>query len=291
MAGHRTKVVSLVVFVVSVFLFIALVWVLRNWRGETNYSGTDDPVVEVEQSTIREAIRAEEESGVVLPLSVAARSVLDKHFDAIGGVPKISSISSFRMSGTVVLSDDQALDIVVIKKTGNKLRLSERFANNQRVQVLSPSDSWIAFWQNGVLESVEDMSEEAREKHRHNTNVVSELWLSFQRNWDTKYVGQRDFNYKMAHVFEVQTTPRHTVRFLIDPDTYLDIGQEELNFEEDGSLQITRRIHSEHREWQGLVVPGKIEVFRNNELLQTIQVKDVAVNPGVLDSVFARPSS
>lgn len=291
MAGEKTKLITLAVFILSVVLFVALVWVLQNWRGESDIVLDPDAVVEEDSSSIREAIRAEEESGIVLPLSVAARSVLDKHFNALGGIPKISSITSFRMSGTVEFGEDQKLDIVVVKKTGNKMRITEKFENGERIQVVSPDDSWIAYWQSGLLLRVEDMTDQELERQQNNTNVVSELWLSFQNNWDTKYIGQRDFNYKMTHVFEVQTNPRHSVRFMIDPDTFLDIGQEERTFEADGSLMITRRINSGHQEWNGLMVPGKIEVFKNDELKQTIHVKNVAVNPGVLDSAFVRPNN
>lgn len=291
MAERKTKVMSLVVFLLSVVVFAALVWVLRNWRGESTIDHGQEIVVEDEPASLREAIRAEEESGVVLPLSVAARSVLEKHFAALGGVPKISSVSSFRMSGTVELKDGKLVDVIVVKKGGNKMRVTERYQDSERVQVISPDDSWTAFRQNSAVLSVEDMPEEEREKHEHHANVVSELWLSFQKNWDTRYIGQRDFNYKMTHVFEVQTSPRHSVRFMIDPDSFLDIGQENRTFEADGSLQITRRIHSDHQEWNGLMVPGKIEVLRNQELVQTIHVKNVAVNPGVLDSVFERPAN
>ncbi len=291
MTGERTKLVSVLVFFVSIVVFIALVWVLRNWRGESNIEHDGTPLVEEQQVSIREAIRAEEESGVVLPMSVAARSVLERHFAAIGGIQKISSISSFRMSGSVHFADGESIDVIIVKKSGNKMRITDKFPNGERVRVVSPNDNWVAYWQHGVLLRVEDMTEQERERQSHNTNVVSELWLSFQNSWDLQYIGQRDFNYKMTHVFEVQMNPRHSVRFMIDPDTFLDIGHEERNFEEDGRLQIVRRINSDHQEWNGLMVPGKIEVFVNDELTQTIHVKNIAVNPGILDSIFVRPKT
>lgn len=291
MAEEKTKLIILAVLIGSIVLFSALVWILRNWRGESDIAWDQAPIEVEETANIREAIRAEEVSGVVLPLSVAARAVLDSHLDALGGYSRISSVSSYRMTGTVEFEGGQLTDIVVVKKTWNKTRATERFENGERVKVVTPEDSWIAYWQDGQLLRVEDMNALERDNQQSIPNVVSELWMSVKNNWDTRYIGQRDFNYKMTHVFEVQMNPRHSVRFMIDPDTFLDLGQEERTFETDGSLAITRRIHSDHQQWNGLMIPGKIEEFKNDKLTQTILVKNVALNMVVLDSVFARPGN
>ena len=93
----------------------------------------------------------------------------------------------------------------------------------------------------------------------------------------------------MAHVFEIRPKARHTVRFFIDPETYLDSGREDRVFESDGTLVITRRLNYDHFHANDMVVPGRVESYVNGKLLQTMVIEQAQINSGVLDSVFQRP--
>ena len=289
MTTEKTKLLSGVILFISFVLLLALVWVVRNWHGVT--LETPEEVVVETTPSLREVIRAEEVSGLVMPMSVTERSVLDRHFAALGGVNRISSITSFRMSGKGTFADGTEQDIVIIKKAGDRMRLTIKTPQMSRVMVVAPDANWVGLWNGGELLHVEKMSEAEISRQRHNAHVVSELYMALQNEWDLRYIGQRNFNYKMTHVFEVQTTPRHSIRFMIDPDTFLDIGQEERLFEEDGTLTITRRLNSGHTKVNGLNIPQKVEMFVNDVLMQTFEVESVQVNPGILDSIFAFPET
>lgn len=290
MSSLGSKIVGFLFVILSIAGLVGVFWVTSNWSGDLVED--DTPVAGSGSFNLRKSIREVEASNpLVLPIGVAERSVLDRHFMALGGIQTISSVSSLRFSGKVHFVDGTIQDVFVVKKGGDRMRISVRTPLSQTSIAISPKDNWKAIWHLESVVEVEDISPEELESHMRYIYVVSELYLALEKGWDMNYLGQHDFNYKMAHVFEVRPDPKHSVRFFIDPETHLDIGREDRIFENDGTLNITRRMNSEHFQANRLTIPGKVETYLNGEISQTLIIERGEVNSGVLDSVFKRPIS
>lgn len=288
MASLGSKVLVILFGVVSVVGLVAVFWISSNWAGDPIEG--ESVVAGQGGFDIRKSIReAEAIDPVVLPMGVAERAVLDQHFKALGGIQAISSVSSLRFSGKVHFADGTVQDVFVVKKGGDRMRISVRTPVSQTSIVVSPGDNWRAVWQLEHVVSVEDLSPQELESHLRYIYVVSELYLAMEKGWKLNYLGQHDFNYRMAHVFEVKPHARHSVRFFIDPETFLDVGREDRIFEEDGTLTITQRLNFDHIKANRLTIPGKVATYLNGELSQTLNIERGEVNSGVLDSVFIRP--
>jgi hypothetical protein len=284
--GKKVTVV-LTPFVVGL-MFLALLWVLRNWQGSIPEEA--DALTVDQVPNLRSAIRAaDSDDGPLHLLGIAERAVLERHFGVLGGIEKIASVSSLRFNGQVTFGDGNVQDVVVVKKGGDRMRTSVRSRVSQTTWVVGPDDNWRAVWINGQLREVRDLTAlEIREANRY-IYVVSELYLAQQNGWDLRYLGVKDFNYKMAHVFQVKLGPRHTVEYYIEPKTFIDIGRVDRVFADDGTLTVNRRLHSEHFDANGTLLPGKVETYVDNQLVQTFVLEGAQFNTGVLDSAFARP--
>ncbi len=290
MSSLGSKIFGFLFVILSIAGLVGVFWVTSNWSGDLVED--DTPVAGLGSFNLRKSIREVEATNpLVLPIGVAERAVLDRHFMALGGIQTISSVSSLRFSGKVHFADGTIQDVFVVKKGGDRMRISVRTPLSQTSIAISPKDNWKATWHLESVVEVGDMSPEELESHMRYIYVVSELYLAMEKGWDMNYLGQHDFNYKMAHVFEVRPEPKHSVRFFIDPETHLDIGREDRIFENDGTLTITRRMNSEHFQANRLTIPGKVETYLNGEISQTLIIKRGEVNSGVLDSVFTRPVS
>ena len=288
MASLGSKVFTILFGIISIVGLVAVFWITSNWAGDPIEG--ESVVAGQGGFDIRKSIReAEAIDPVVLPMGVAERAVLDQHFKALGGIQAISSVSSLRFSGKVEFADGTVQDVFVVKKGGDRMRISVRTPVSQTSIVVSPGDNWRAVWQLEHVVSVEDLSPEELESHMRYIYVVSELYLAMEKGWKMNYLGQHDFNYRMAHVFEVKPHARHSVRFFIDPETFLDVGREDRIFEEDGTLTITQRLNSDHIKANRLTIPGTVATYLNGELSQTLHIERGEVNSGVLDSVFNRP--
>jgi hypothetical protein len=287
MATPRAKKQAVCFGVAAIIVLALIVWISANWIGEA--AEGDGTVPELASDEVTPVADSLAEMGFDRPMGMAERSVLDQHFAALGGFNAISSVSSLRFSGKVTFAGGITQQVVAVKKNHDRMRVTVR---NNVVQVsicISPEDNWRARWERGQLVMVEDLPPEEVEKQGWYIYMVSELFLAMQRGWDFEYLGVRDFNYKMAHVFEVRPHPRHSIRFYLDPETFLDVGREDRIFEKDGTLSITRRYYSGHFEAGSMMMPGKLEVFLNGEKTQDVELEQGEVNPGILGNFFDRP--
>ena len=287
MTGHNLKVLIVFLLFLIVAALFFLVLLVRNWWGP----------IDVEVAKPGRALESQmqrlEEMGITSEpgdaMRYAQREVLSQHFAAVGGIELISSIKSLRIYGTVNLADGSSQDVVVAKKLGNRIRISTKNQTLEQVMVYTPEDSWMALRRMGALVSVQDLPPEQARSMSRFANVNSELFLAMHNSWEVEYLGQKDFNYKMAHVFEVKVDPGHLVRFFIDPTSYLEVGREDRIFHEDGELEIQRFVYSGHFDSNGLIIPGTMESYRNGEYRQTMRIQGAEANPGILDSSFDRP--
>jgi hypothetical protein len=288
LTSTATKVLVPLGLLLMLALLFGLAWTTRNWQVTETEELTDIAIYKTRDisADIRAAQRGEDPLQF---MSVAERAVLDRHFGAIGGIEAIASVASLRFTGKVTFESGTVNDIVVIKKEGTSMRTTIKTKQVQTTWVLSLEDKWRAVWLNGEVHEVRDLTEAEIEETARSIHVISELYLAMEMGWDLRYLGIRDFNYKMAHGFEVKLSPRHIVQYFIEPKTFLDIGRVDRVFEEDGTLTITRRLHSEHFVANGISLPGKVEVYLNDKLVQDFNLLSAEFNSGILDSVFRRP--
>ena len=291
MASRKFKLRLFIALTLILVLLVAFTWVLRSWRG--GYQPVSEPgsapLLEQgggEMVKLEELGLAERKPG---PMNYAERAVLERHFSAIGGVDALSGVSSIRISGKLAFPDGKTQDIIVVKKGGDRIRVTMRMPGWQRVVALTPEDKWEALWNMGELHAVRDMDVKEAESLRRSGYVTSELFMALQNSWEISYAGQKDFNYKMAHCFEVRIDKNLLIRFFIDPTTFLDVGREDRLYLEDGGMDLTRHLYSDHFESNGLLVPAKVMTSVNDELKQTFTIEQVDINPGILDTGFERP--
>lgn len=281
------KMAKIGLVLVGLFL-VAVLWSAVKWSDDADLVGEDSgELVTAPRLSVSERLA---ESGYAIPMGIAERGILDQHFAALGGFETISSVSSLRFAGKVQFSDDLIQDVVVVKKGGDRVRITVKSKISQTSICVSPEDSWRAVWHRGNLVEVKDLTPEEIEEQLRYIYVVSELFLALEKGWSLEYEGVREFEYKMAHVFEVRPNDRHYVRFFIDPETFLDIGREDKVFLDDGTLEITRRVNSEHFQASKLTIPAKVETYVDGVLVQTLMIQSGTVNAGVLDTVFERPT-
>ena len=289
MLQPNTRILLIVAAVLSLTGLLTLVILLRSWQGDvidSNEAKKPD-----HQEVIRNIIR-EEEGFMDLPLSVAEQAVLDQHFQALGGVFRLSQIKSLRVYGTVSQANGGEYAISIVKKIGGFMLVSMKADIGQVKIVLTPDGGWqeTASKVGNVLENRELTPEEFNE-HRRYVYLWNELFLAKESDWPVYYLGERNFNYKMAHVFEVKTDDMIMVRFYIDPETFLDVGREDLLFKEDGTIDIFKRINKSHFDSNGIKFAEAVDVYKNGELIQQITVEGADLNVGVLQSTFSRPDN
>ena len=288
MATIGTKVFLVILMLFVIAGLVTLTYISRNWFGNLP-AEREDLTAHTTRDFSQVVRQSDIGKGPVQLLGIAERAVLDRHFAVLGGLDKIASVSSLRFAGRVTFDTGSVQDVIVVKKGGDRMRTTVRSNTSQTTWVLSPEINWRGVWVNGNLREVRVLSDDEVEESLRYIHVVSELYLAQQNGWDMRYLGVKDFNYKMAHVFEVKLEPRHTIEYYIDPKTFLDVGRVDKIFESDGTLTIIKRLHVEHFDANGFTLPGTVQTYLNGELLQEFELNSAQFNAGVLDEIFEWP--
>ncbi len=262
-------------------------WVLRNWLGSVESAEPSEMLA----ATARAGSRAPLTPRPGGPTAVLPKEVIDCHFEALGGVRRLESIHSVRMTGELTIGDGETRSITVLKKRDSRIRVSLGTVTGQFSMGLHPGDAWRAYWSHGKLVMVEDLDPEQKAFLRFALPVVSELFVALRREWPVAYLGRQTFNGKAAHAFEIELNEREKVRLFLDPETCLALGREELIVGEAGRLSVKRQIFSEYRDADGCLLPGRVESSTDEASHQTIEVARIELNPGILDSTFLRPEA
>jgi len=285
--GGNATLVMLVFVLLVLGMFGLVAYLLLISREEPAEENTRprpvySPLPTVEKDILSDGYRE-------LPLNPQERELLNRHFNAVGGVNLFITMSSFRVAGDLDMGGGRIYGAILIKKGRELERTTIRTPEHIEVKVVTPEDHWVAYWKLGTLVSVKDMTPEDLRTMSLDAPVVDEIFSSLQSGWLIQYAGQKDFNYRMAHVFEVRSGQRRTTRFFIDPETFLNLGREDRTFAPDGTLSIVKRVYSDHIDASGLTIPGQVDTYIDDKLYAEFHVSTAELNPGVLDSVFFRP--
>ena len=222
-------------------------------------------------------------------LRMQQHEILRRHFDAMGGAMVISSTVSLKFIGTVIFEDGTRQQVMVTKKNGDSVRISVSSPLIQTTICVSPDDAWRSLERMNEVVQVEDLDEEETIGHRRYRNVISELFLASVNGWKMEYQGIEEFEEDLVFRFDVFATRDHRISFFIDPDTFLDVGRLDRILNEDGTADETLRLHSDHMQADGMVIPGKVQTYKDGNLVQTFLIDQATRNGGVLDTAFARP--
>lgn len=283
LAGRRTKAAFGLVVLISAVLFTVLVLVLRNWQGDIAYVETAEAVAEAPLE--EEPLEWDGNER----LSPTGRTVLQKHFAALGGGQRIGSVISLLATGQIAFASGESMAAVFIHK-GDQMRLSLKTSQGQEIWAVGDDDAWFCRWRAGNLVEREDLSAGGWEQLKLSRYSLQPLYRKIRESGQLGYLGTQPFEYKMSHCFEMEGPNRSRLRFFVDADSFLDVGMEIRGFEADGTLRILRQVYSERLDIGGLQVPGRIDGYIDGVRVQTFTIDDVDLNVGIFDTTFDRPT-
>lgn len=272
-------------FLLFIGALVTASWMIRNWLRVEPFEGDGSELVE--------SLPA----GRVLPdeflsgrLSATARAVLENHLRMIGGTTRLNAVNSVLLTGVIDLGQGEPWDIVVVKKGNTRVRVTISREDQAIVMAVAPGQAWTAYWQEGRIVMLRDLTPVEEASFTRYRAMVSDLFLGSLENWETRYLGLRPFADVAAHLFEMTPNPHLRMQFYIDPTTYQLLGKTEFIEEEDGKRKILTATHHSVRTFDGIQFPTVITTESNVDPTQRLVLENVVVNGGVLNESFHRPN-
>ena len=246
------------------------------------------PTGAVPQSHVEDATP----EGLFTPESVAkARTVVERALKAHGGLAKVRAVKDVQTQGSfTVLGPQGSVDgqMAMMLKLPDKTRIELAMLGQQGVQVLDGARGWIS---SGG--QVKDMSEDQAHSMRVGLKVQVLTLLRRLSDPESKigYEGEDRVGDEMVDVLRIMDPDTGPLRVAFSKTTglLLRLDQEEASPLTGARVQMTR-VYSDFRAVNGLQVPFKTARYAGGQRLWEDTLSTVAVNQGLLDSIFRRPT-
>ncbi len=219
--------------------------------------------------------------------ALTADELVSCYLETMGGVQKIQSVQSYRMTGKVLVMGME-LPFTYLQKRPAKLRIEAEVQGVSVVQVYDGEHGWSINPMMGTQEP-QDMS------------PLEETLVAIQADIDGPLVDwqAKGYTIELRDDDEVEGSPAHVLRLDTGKDLVID-----LYFDPDSCLllkqsatvtmdekEITQETYfSDYQEVDGMLVAHAIEQRMGGQTQSQIMIEQVQVNPEIDDAVFEKPA-
>ena len=217
--------------------------------------------------------------------------IIKKAIDARGGIEKIKSVQSERITGHVSLAQGIEGSLILELKRPHKL-YSEISVEGEKV--LRVYDGKSAGWTlNPFMENKEvvEMSADELKGMPDEADGDGPLVDYKAKGSRVELVGKQEAGGKPVYRLKITSKSGEVRSYLIDSQTFLTTKWEGVRKVADQDLPWECAL-SDYRDVQGLKFPFKIDQGSpGTEYRQTLTVEKVEINPKIDDSHFSKPAS
>lgn len=217
--------------------------------------------------------------------------IVKKAIEARGGIEKIKSVQSERITGSISLAQGIEGTLILELQRPHKL-YSEISVEGQKV--LRVYDGKSAGWTVNPFTEIKDVVEMSAEELKGMPDEADgdgPLVDYKAKGSKVELVGKEEAEGKPAYRLKITSKSGEVRSYLIDGTTFLTTKWEGMRKVVDQNLPWECAL-SDYRDVQGLKFPFKIDQGSpGTEYRQTLSVEKVEINPKIDDSHFSKPAA
>lgn len=218
-----------------------------------------------------------------------ADDIIKKAIAARGGLEKIKTVQSERISGRVTLAKDVQGSVVLELERPHKL-YSEITVDDQKIQRVydGKSAGWLVNPFSGNKEA-QPMSDEELKGMPEEADLDGPLVEYQGKGSQVELVGKEDLDGQAVFRLRLTTKSGEQRFYFLDAKTFLTVKWEGLRKVGDQPLPWESNL-SDYREVNGLKFPFKIDQGSpGTDYRQTLMIEKVELNPKIEEAHFAKP--
>ncbi len=229
--------------------------------------------------------------------SVSLRQILDRHWEAMGGMEAWSTVESIQLNGTVE-RNGQIVELVIVKKQPNQIRATVTLPlpgnAEQKLQIIRAHDGKEA-WSATRLAGAENMTKEALSPDAASellldAGVMPPLLKMWRGNVPLELREPRRIGYETAYTIRATPTEGTQFDFFVSSEDFRLIGYDATNAEG----QLTKTLISDYLMIEGIRLPSAITIECDATGRSVIHHSSAEVGVGIYNEYFAigdRPRS
>lgn len=221
---------------------------------------------------------------------MALDEVLEKHYEAIGGLDAWSSVATASMSGKMSAPQGFEAPFVIMFKVPGKSRLEFTFQGMTGVQAVDGDVAWQIMPFMGKTEA-EPMPEEQAKLMMEQADFDGPL-VNWEDDGNTiEYEGTEDVEGTSAHKLKVTLATGDVRHYYLDADYFLPIKSTGTTTIQ-GQKQDFETIYGDYKEVGGLMLAHSIESKPVGAPAgQVITIETTEVNVDIADDQFSMPTT
>lgn len=232
-------------------------------------------------------------AGAFLALPASAQTVdeiIAKNVDARGGLDKLKSVKTMRMSGKMTVGPGIEAPISMEMKRPNNVRMEITFQGNTGVQAYDGKDGWAISPFSGKKEP-EPMSADDLKEAEEQADMDGPLVDYKAKGHAVELVGKEKVEGSEVYKIKVALKNGDTRYLYIDADSFLEIKSESKRTVRGSEVELETTI-GDYKEVGGLLVPHSFQSgAKGRPEKQNITVDKVELNPALDDTRFKMPAS
>ncbi len=228
------------------------------------------------------------------PPPPTATDLVARNLAARGGADRLAALHGVRFEGKMVFPGDFQLTYRETRArtgAGGTLRIDAALQGLTLVQAYDGTGGWRINPFEGRKDPERMSGDEARAL-ADQASLDGPL-LSSRRDGSTvTYLGREDFDGTLAYKLRVAQKDGDEFVYLLDPDTFLEIGETETRRVR-GTLQVTQYELGDYEKVGGVYFPMSVDSWTQGQPNQRQQViiASASADPSVTPALFAQPAA
>lgn len=221
---------------------------------------------------------------------VSLRQIIDRHWEAMGGMRAWSQVESLQFNGTVE-RDGQQVDIVIVKKQPNQIRATVTLPlpgnAEQKLQIIRAHDGNEA-WTATRLAGTENMTKEtlptdAASELLLDAGVMPPLLKMWQGNVPLELRDPRRIGHETAYTIRATPTEGAQFDFFVSSEDFRLIGYDSTS----AKGKLTKTLISDYLMIEGIRLPSTITIECDATGRSVIHHSSAKVGVGIYNDYFA----
>ena len=215
--------------------------------------------------------------------------LINKNIQAHGGVDKLKSVNSVKMTGTMSMAGGIEAPFTFQKKRPDKIKIEFVIQGMTGIQAFDGSTAWTLMPFTGNKDP-QKMPEEDRKDIIEQADFDGPLVDYKEKGNSVEYVGKEDVEGSEAHKLKL-TLKNGNVRYLfLDPESGLEIKATAM-IKREGVEATVDSFFGDYKEVNGIIFPFVIEQKIQGQPGPTFSVEKVDLDVDLEDSMFVMPDS
>ena len=218
--------------------------------------------------------------------SQTLEEVLKKHFAAVGQ-EKLLTVNSIKATGKLVQG---GIDIPFFQfaKRPDLVRVEGTFQGLTFVQTYNGKEGWNLNPFAGST-TPQPFTDDEMKSIRYQADMDGMLWNWQEKGYTVTLEGTEDMEGTSCYKVKLVTKDGDSFTYYLDSDSYM-ILRENSKIKVQGNDRESDSYYANYKQFEGLAVPGKVDVKMNGQTVMTSITDTVEVNKELDNALFEKPS-